>query len=156
MKFGVYRDRAGEWRWTLQAANGRAIADSGEGYVHREDCLDMLFAIRADAGLSTVEVEGVETIARPKWRTEERVRKVLVDCLHVTDEEVTLEATLAENLGADSFDVVEIELDLEEEFGVEVPDDAVDAGQFRTVGDIVRYLALVDRSDGVDGVDRAG
>jgi acyl carrier protein len=147
MKFNVFRDQAGEWRWNLRADNGRIIADSSEGYVNREDCLDMLFAIRADAGLSAVEVEGVETVARPGFRTEERVRKVLMDCLLVAEHEVTPGAGLVSHLGADSLDVVEIEIALEEEFGVEVPDAAVDAGEFQTVGDIAQFLKRLDRTD---------
>jgi uncharacterized protein YegP (UPF0339 family) len=35
----IYRDRAGYWRWTAVASNGRKIADSGEGYVNKQDCL---------------------------------------------------------------------------------------------------------------------
>jgi len=37
--FKVYKDNAGEWRWTLIAANGRKIGDSGEGYKNKQDCL---------------------------------------------------------------------------------------------------------------------
>lgn len=37
--YSIYQDAAGEWRWQLRAANGRIIADSGEGYHNREDCL---------------------------------------------------------------------------------------------------------------------
>lgn len=39
MVYLVDRDRAGEWRWNLTASNGRKLADSGEGYVHKLDCL---------------------------------------------------------------------------------------------------------------------
>ena len=39
MAYYVYRDRVGDWRWHLKAANGRIIADSGEGYANRADCL---------------------------------------------------------------------------------------------------------------------
>ena len=35
----VFRDASGEWRWRLKAANGRVIADSGEGYANQSDCL---------------------------------------------------------------------------------------------------------------------
>lgn len=38
MKFEMYRDEAGEWRWRLKAVNGLIIATSGEGYVNKEDC----------------------------------------------------------------------------------------------------------------------
>ena len=38
MKFHIYRDKAGEWRWRLVARNGRIRADSGEGYTRKFDC----------------------------------------------------------------------------------------------------------------------
>jgi uncharacterized protein YegP (UPF0339 family) len=40
-KVEVYSDAAGEWRWVRVAPNGRKLADSGEGYGHRSDCMDM-------------------------------------------------------------------------------------------------------------------
>ena len=39
MKFYIFKDKAGQWRWNLHAANNRIVADSGEGYFNREDCL---------------------------------------------------------------------------------------------------------------------
>jgi uncharacterized protein YegP (UPF0339 family) len=45
MRFQKYRDVQGYWRWRLIAANGRIIADSGEGYLHESDC---------DAGIALV------------------------------------------------------------------------------------------------------
>jgi len=39
MTFYIYKDRAGEWRWYLKASNGRKVADSGEGYNNKQDCL---------------------------------------------------------------------------------------------------------------------
>ena len=38
MKYQMYRDSRNEWRWRLRAANGKAIANSGEGYVNKSDC----------------------------------------------------------------------------------------------------------------------
>ncbi len=38
MRFELYRDSSGEWRWRLRVDNGNVIADSGEGYARREDC----------------------------------------------------------------------------------------------------------------------
>ncbi|MCJ2142557.1 YegP family protein [Methylobacterium sp. E-066] len=38
MRFELYRDAKGEWRWRLRARNGEVIADSAEGYLRREDC----------------------------------------------------------------------------------------------------------------------
>lgn len=42
MKFQVYRDKAGEWRWRLRAKNGRIVADSGEGYKRKTTMLKTL------------------------------------------------------------------------------------------------------------------
>jgi len=38
-KFIVYKDKKGEWRWRMQAPNGRIMADSGEGYVYKNSCI---------------------------------------------------------------------------------------------------------------------
>lgn len=40
MHFYVYKDKKGEWRWKLRAKNGKIIADSGEGYKRRRDCVN--------------------------------------------------------------------------------------------------------------------
>lgn len=42
MTFHIYRDHHNEWRWLLQAENGRKIADSGEGYHQEKDCIDAI------------------------------------------------------------------------------------------------------------------
>ncbi|MDR3307427.1 MAG: acyl carrier protein [Coriobacteriales bacterium] len=72
-------------------------------------------------------------------RTFEKVQQVLVDGLGVSPEAVTLEATINDDLGADSLDAVEIIMSLEEEFDLEI--EAATAETLITVGDIV---ALVD------------
>lgn len=45
--FHVYKDNAGEWRWRLKAVNGRIIADSGEGYRDRGDCIHSIELVRS-------------------------------------------------------------------------------------------------------------
>lgn len=70
--------------------------------------------------------------------TFERVKKVLVEQLDVSEDEVTLEASIVDDLGADSLDVVEIVMGLEEEFGVEIPDE--DAEKITTVHHVVGYI----------------
>ncbi|HEV7889315.1 MAG TPA: DUF1508 domain-containing protein [Pyrinomonadaceae bacterium] len=45
--FHVYKDKAGEWRWSLKAANGRVIADSGEGYRERGGCIHAIELVRS-------------------------------------------------------------------------------------------------------------
>lgn len=44
--YWVYKDAAGEWRWQLRAANNRIIADSGEGYHHKQDCLHAITLVQ--------------------------------------------------------------------------------------------------------------
>lgn len=70
--------------------------------------------------------------------TESRVKKIVVDHLGVEESEVKLEASFIDDLGADSLDIVELVMAFEEEFGVEIPDDA--AEKINTVGDAVAYI----------------
>lgn len=49
MKFVLYRDQPGEFRWRLVASNGRIIADSGEGYKNKADCAAMIESIKRNA-----------------------------------------------------------------------------------------------------------
>lgn len=48
MKFEVYQDEAGEWRWRLVAANGEKVADSGEGYTRERDARRAIARIRGE------------------------------------------------------------------------------------------------------------
>lgn len=66
------------------------------------------------------------------------VQKITVEKLGVKPEEVTLEARFSEDLGADSLDVVELVMNLEDECGVDIPDD--DVGGLKSVGDVVDYI----------------
>lgn len=68
----------------------------------------------------------------------ERVKNVIVDQLSVDADEVTLEASFVDDLGADSLDVVELIMALETEFDIEIPDE--DAEKISTVGDAVEYI----------------
>jgi acyl carrier protein len=73
-------------------------------------------------------------------RTEitEQVQRVICDQLDVAKESVTEEASIIDDLGADSLAVVELVLALEEQFGVTIPDSETD--KIRTVGDVVTYI----------------
>ena len=70
--------------------------------------------------------------------TFDRVKKVVVEQLEVSEEEVTPTASFVDDLGADSLDVVELVMGLEEEFDIEIPDDA--AEHIQTVGDAVKFI----------------
>jgi len=66
------------------------------------------------------------------------VKNIIVEQLHVTPEKVTDTAHFVDDLGADSLDIVELVMALEEEFGIDIPDD--DADKMKTVGDAMKYL----------------
>ena len=68
----------------------------------------------------------------------DRVRAIIAEQLGVKIEEVTDNASFVEDLGADSLDTVELVMALEEEFGIEIPDE--DAEKMVTVGDSMRYI----------------
>jgi acyl carrier protein len=68
----------------------------------------------------------------------ERVKKVTCEELGCNENEVVESASFTEDLGADSLDVVELVMALEEEFGTDIPDD--DVANLKTVGDAVRYI----------------
>ena len=68
----------------------------------------------------------------------EKVKSILIDQLDVEEEKVTPEASIADDLGADSLDIVDLVMSLEEEFYLEIPDDQVE--NIKTVGDIVKYI----------------
>ena len=70
--------------------------------------------------------------------TAERVKKIVVEHLGVESEKVTEEASFIDDLGADSLDIVELVMAFEEEFGVEIPDDA--AEKISTVKDAIDYI----------------
>ncbi len=69
---------------------------------------------------------------------QERVKKIVVEHLDVEADKVTMEASFIDDLGADSLDNVELVMAFEEEFDIEIPDDA--AEHIQTVGDAVKYI----------------
>ena len=68
----------------------------------------------------------------------EKVKSVIVEQLGTEEVNITLEASFIDDLGADSLDIVELIMALEEEFDVEIPDE--DAEKIATVGDVVDYI----------------
>ena len=68
----------------------------------------------------------------------ERIREVLAERLSVEESDITEEANFQEDLGADSLDLVEMIMELEDQFGIKIPDD--DAQKIQTVGQAVDYV----------------
>ncbi len=69
---------------------------------------------------------------------EERVKDIIAEQLGVKKEEIKPESSFIDDLGADSLDTVELVMALEEEFGIEIPDE--DAEKMTTVGEAVKYI----------------
>lgn len=68
----------------------------------------------------------------------DKVKKIIVDQLDVEEDKVTEAASITDDLGADSLDVVDLVMSFEEEFDIEIPDDQVE--KIKTVGDIVKFI----------------
>lgn len=68
----------------------------------------------------------------------EKVKNVIIEQLGVAENNITMEASFIDDLGADSLDIVELIMALEEEFDIEIPDS--DAEEVVTVGDVVEYI----------------
>ena len=68
----------------------------------------------------------------------EKIREIIADKLSVSEEEVNLESSFIDDLNADSLDIVELIMALEDELNMEIPDEDVE--NFKTVGDVVKYV----------------
>jgi len=81
---------------------------------------------------------GGELIYMSSEEVFDKVKEIIVEQLGVVDTSVTMEASFIDDLGADSLDIVELIMALEEEFDIEIPDG--DAEKVVTVGDVVDYI----------------
>lgn len=68
----------------------------------------------------------------------DKIKDIIVEQLDVEEDAVTMEASITEDLGADSLDVVDLVMSIEESFDVEIPDEEVE--NIKTIGDIVKYI----------------
>ncbi len=68
----------------------------------------------------------------------DKVKEIIVDQLEVDEDKVTMEASIVDDLGADSLDVVDLVMALEDEFEIKIPDEDVE--NVKTVGDIVKII----------------
>lgn len=73
----------------------------------------------------------------------ETVKSIIMEQLDVEEDKVTMDAVIQDDLGADSLDIVDLVMNFEEEYDIEIPDDQVEL--IKTVGDIVRYIE--DKTD---------
>ena len=85
-----------------------------------------------------VNLRGGELSKMSSEEVFEKVKGIIVEQLGVTEDTVTMEASFIDDLGADSLDIVELVMALEEEFDIEIPD--ADAEKVVTVGDVVDYI----------------
>lgn len=96
-------------------------------------------AARGKAG-SVRSAKGARATAH-QTRVFARVKKMLIEQLEIAPEKVTAKARIKADLGADSLDLVELIMGLEEEFDIAIPDEA--AMKFVTAGDVVTYISRV-------------
>ncbi len=68
----------------------------------------------------------------------EKVRSILMEQLDLEEDQVHMDSVISDDLGADSLDVVDLVMSLEDEFDTEIPDDAIES--IRTVGDVVHFI----------------
>ncbi len=68
----------------------------------------------------------------------EKIRAMIAEQLEIDEDTITMESALIEDLGADSLDVVDLVMSIEDEFEIEVPDEAIE--NMRTIGDAVRFI----------------
>ena len=88
--------------------------------------------------IKLTDTRGGELITMSSEEVFEKVKAIIVEQLGVTETTVTMEASFIDDLGADSLDIVELIMALEEEFDIEIPD--ADAEKIVTVSDVVDYI----------------
>lgn len=68
----------------------------------------------------------------------EKVRQILMEQLDLEENQIKMDSSIIEDLGADSLDIVDLVMSLEEEFDTEIPDEAIE--NIKTVGEVVKYI----------------
>ena len=68
----------------------------------------------------------------------DKVREILMEQLDLEESKITMESLIIDDLGADSLDIVDLVMSLEEEFDTEIPDEAIE--NIKTVGEVVKYI----------------
>ena len=73
----------------------------------------------------------------------DKIKDIIVDKLGIDEDQVTKDATFKDDLGADSLDIAELVMELEDEFDMEIPDE--EAEKINTVGDAVKYIESLEK-----------
>ena len=68
----------------------------------------------------------------------EKLQQIIAEVLNIEPDEITMNTTFVDDLGADSLDIVDLVMNLEDEFDTEIPDEAIEG--MKTVGDVVKYI----------------
>ena len=68
----------------------------------------------------------------------EKIKQILVEQLDLNEKDITMDSVMTDDLGADSLDLVDLLMSVEDEFDIEVPDEDIE--KVKTVGDLVRYI----------------
>jgi acyl carrier protein len=97
---------------------------------------DLQHVRQRSTGIPTLEIEGKQE--KEMAAVDEKVKQIIVEQLQVDEAEVTPGASFQEDLGADSLDVVELVMQFEEAFDIQIPDE--DAEKIKTVKDAVDYI----------------
>lgn len=101
---------------------------------------------KALTGIMQRELEEcLEEHKKPDKEIEKKVKNIIMEWLRVREGDVTPEASLSEDLGGDSLDTVEVVMALEEEFGIEIPDE--EGEKFKIVRDAIEYINKVTKED---------
>ena len=100
----------------------------------------LAFSITAILDTEIILIDEVLSVGDINFREKsyEKMKEIIADQLGVSEDEVTLEASFKEDLDADSLDLFELVMALEEEYDVEIPSD--DLAELNTVGDVINYL----------------
>src|ERR1044071_5266476 len=124
--------------WIHGGARCHSLIHESINPIIQKNCDSGLDASRARALDTAANEHSTRRTTMADKSIEQRVKEIIVEQLGVTADQVTPEAKFIEDLGADSLDIVELVMALEEEFGNEIPDEQ--AEKLLTVGDVVKYI----------------
>ena len=146
---GTEKERASQYK-LLQSFVSMEVTDYTTKLKSLQAGIDALMSLhdrgKALTGIMQRELEEcLEEHKKPDKEIEKKVKNIIMEWLRVREGDVTPEASLSEDLGGDSLDTVEVVMALEEEFGIEIPDE--EGEKFKTVRDVIEYINKVTKED---------